>query len=216
VTLEVEDTGPGVPEAERSKIFDPFYTTKRIGEGTGLGLALVYGIVADHGGTIEVRAGDTGGARFVAELPVGRRAAPAAGPAERTQLEPGLSGRILIVDDEEPLAEMISDALIGDGHRTTVFLDARRALEQIEKEDYDLIISDLKMPGMKGDELHAEVKRLRPEMSEKVLLTTGDTLGDEPAEIVARTGLELLSKPFDLDELRRRVRARLVAGKLRH
>jgi two-component system NtrC family sensor kinase len=215
VRLEVEDTGPGVAEADRSKIFDPFYTTKKLGEGTGLGLALVYGIVTDHGGTVDVRQGAPGGARFVVEFAVGRyREAATTLPVE-APLDSGAAGRILIVDDEGPLAKMISDVLVGDGHRTTVFLDARRALEHLESESYDLVISDLKMPGMKGDELHAELKRMRPELAENVLLTTGDTLGEEPGEIVARTGLELLRKPFDLDELRRRVRARLAPRKPR-
>jgi two-component system NtrC family sensor kinase len=208
--LEVEDTGPGVPESQRSKVFDPFFTTKQAEQGTGLGLALVYGIVSDHGGTIDLRTGTRGGARFVVTLPAGKSAEATVPPEREPQPLAVRPARILIVDDEEPLARMISDVLTGDGHETRVVLDGREALNRLSEASYDLIISDLKMPGMNGDELHAEVKRLRPELSDSVLLTTGDTLGDDPQAILARTGLEVLSKPFDLDDLRRRVRARLT------
>jgi two-component system NtrC family sensor kinase len=213
VILEVEDDGPGVPRAQRSKIFDPFFTTKQDGKGTGLGLALVYGILSDHGGRIELRPGTLGGARFVATFPLCGAEQAIDTPAEAPLPSPARTGRILIVDDEEPLALMIAEVLAADGHETRVVLDGRQALERLAEEPYDLIISDLKMPGMNGDQLYAEVRRLRPELSVSVLLTTGDTFEDDAQAILDRTGLEVLSKPFDLDDLRRRVRSRLSERK---
>jgi signal transduction histidine kinase/ActR/RegA family two-component response regulator len=211
VLLEVEDSGPGVPESQRSRIFEPFFTTKQDGKGTGLGLALVFGIVTDHDGTIDVRTGSLGGARFVARFPAGRPALDVK-PTPADPLPPAATtGRILIVDDEEPLARMIADALLLDGHETHVVLDARQALDVLGRASFDLVISDLRMPGMDGDELLAEIRRVRPELSEAVLLTTGDTFEDDPETTLAHTGVEVLRKPFDLDDLRRLVRNRLVA-----
>ena len=80
------------------------------------------------------------------------------------------------------------------------------------ESEFDLVISDVKMPGMNGERLHEELGKVQPGLSRRMLLTTGDTLGTQPAEIAARTGLDVLSKPFDLEELRRRVRARLAAS----
>jgi len=213
VILEVEDDGPGVPQAQRSKIFDPFFTTKQDGKGTGLGLALVYGILSDHGGRIELREGTLGGARFVATFPVCGSGQTTDIPAEAPLPSPARTGRILIVDDEEPLARMIAEVLAADGHETRVVLDGRQALERLAEEPFDLIISDLKMPGMNGDQLYAEIRRLYPELPVSVLLTTGDTFEDDARAILDRTGLEVLSKPFDLDDLRRRVRCRLSERK---
>jgi len=209
VLLEVEDNGPGVPERQRTKIFDPFFTTKQDGKGTGLGLALVYGIVSDHGGTIELRAGSLGGARFVVTLPASRFDEATVLPEKAPLPPPQRSGRILVVDDEEPLARMIADVLGADGHETRVVLDGLQALECLAEEPYDLIISDLKMPGMNGDQLLAKVRRLRPELCDSVLLTTGDTFDDDAHTLLERTGVEVLKKPFDLDDLRRIVRLRL-------
>ena len=210
VALEVTDTGPGIPESARGRIFDPFFTTKGPGEGTGLGLSLVYGIVTGHGGSIEAGPGPGRGTRITVVLPLGEE------PREAKTVDrpvavpkPARRGRILVVDDEEPVARLICDALAVDGHETRRAGDGREALARLAEAEYDLIISDIKMPAMDGERFSEELSRTRPGMARRLVLTTGDTLSDEPDEIVARTGLEVLHKPFDLDELRRLVRARL-------
>jgi two-component system NtrC family sensor kinase len=211
VALEVEDNGPGVPEAIRSRIFDPFFTTKAAGQGTGLGLSIVYGIVRAHGGTIRVEDRSCGGARFRIELPIGScvpggAREPEAGVAS---LEPR-RGRILVVDDEEPVARLICEALAEDGHDAVFAFGGREALDRMAVEPFDLIISDLRMPGLAAERLCEEMDRLETGLSRRLLLTTGDTVSREAAAIAERAGLALLHKPFDLDHLRRTVRLRLA------
>jgi len=216
VRLEVRDSGPGVPEEIRPRIFDPFFTTKSEGSGTGLGLALVYGIVTAHGGLIEYQPGDGGGAGFLVTLPAGK-ATQQAMPrgANVDDAAPALCGRILVVDDEPALAGMICEALSDDGHSALHVSDGRQALQLIndEHEQFDLIISDIKMPGMGAEVLLKELRKASPELTARFLLTTGDTVGSATASFVESNNLPLLRKPFDLEHLRRTVRARLAAAR---
>jgi two-component system NtrC family sensor kinase len=216
VRLEVRDSGPGVPEEIRPRIFDPFFTTKSEGSGTGLGLSLVYGIVTSHGGLIEYQPGEDGGACFLITLPAGKAAPQAMTRGELPEeAAPSLSGRILVVDDEPALAGMICEALSGDGHRAVQVSDGREALQLINdgNEQFDLIISDIKMPGMGAEALLRELRKASPELTARFLLTTGDTVGGATQAFVERNGLPLLRKPFDLEHLRRTVRARLAAAR---
>jgi CheY-like chemotaxis protein/anti-sigma regulatory factor (Ser/Thr protein kinase) len=208
VLLEIADDGPGIPEAIRSRVFDPFFTTKDPGQGTGLGLSLVYGIVTAHGGTIELQPRSPGGTVFRL-----RFEARTASRSERQEPDavqrPFRSGRILVVDDEEPLARMICDALSTDGHVAEWASNGQVALERVGQGEFDVIITDLRMPVMDGERLSNELCARRPELASRILLTTGDTLGERAADVAERTGLEVLRKPFDLEELRARVRERL-------
>jgi two-component system NtrC family sensor kinase len=211
VGLDVEDDGPGVPEAIRSRVFDPFFTTKAAGEGTGLGLSLVYGIVTSHGGSVRLEERPGGGAAFRIELPAGMAAKASAGEASRS--DPGVRGgpgRILVVDDEEPVARLICEALAEDGHQTAFSVDGREAIERLASETFDLVISDLRMPGMAVERFRDEMERVCEGLSHRLLLTTGDTMSRDAETLAEREGLGLLHKPFDLDDLRRTVRSRLI------
>jgi two-component system NtrC family sensor kinase len=215
IRLEVCDTGHGVPEDLRTKIFDPFFTTKSEGRGTGLGLSLVYNIVISHGGAIECQTAKGGGASFVITLPAGK-AGPLAPPqAERERkTSPAMPGRILVVDDEQALGGMICEALSEDGHSALHVNDGMKALQLIGKseEQFDLIISDIKMPGMGAERLYEELGKMRPELKAKFLLTTGDTVSRATESFAESKRLPLLRKPFDLDHLRRTVLSRLAAA----
>ncbi len=208
VLLEVRDSGPGVPLAIRARIFDPFFTTKAADAGTGLGLWLVYGIVSAHGGTVEVQPAAEGGAAFriLLEADAGARAVAGEGAATPGPGQPARASRILVVDDEEPLARLICEVLTQDGHRAEAVFDGPTALARAAEGGFDLIISDVRMPGMDGDQLGHELERIAPGLARRLLLTTGDTLSEPPREPGAH---DVLRKPFDLDELRRVVRARL-------
>ncbi len=211
--LEVRDDGPGIPEPLRDRIFDPFFSTKEVGQGTGLGLSLVYGIVESHGGTISVESEPGRGTRFRVELPTGTRGAedrPAA-TAEAAPVTP--PGYILVVDDEAPLATLICEALAADGHRVRPVANGREALDCLERERFDLIVSDIKMPVMDGRRLVEEIEARQPSMRDRLLLTTGDTVSLESERFARGSGLPVLHKPFDLDDLRRKVRTRLSRGK---
>jgi len=214
VVMDLLDSGPGIPDEIRAKIFDPFFTTKEEGKGTGLGLSLVYGIVGSHGGTIEALPRSGAGAHFRMTLPPGaamRTAVAEAPPRSRPrEVRPG---RILVVDDEPELARLICEALAEDGHRTVSVADGHEALARIRAEEFELIISDVKMPGMGGERLHDELRRHRADLARCLLLTSGDTVGDGAQETAERTGLPLLHKPFDVERLRRVVRERLAVAR---
>jgi two-component system NtrC family sensor kinase len=213
VRLEVSDSGPGIPDGIRPRIFDPFFTTKPEGSGTGLGLSLVYGIITSHGGTIEAPPSEGSGATFLITLPAGRGRSGAALPASAAESgAPRRTGRILVVEDEEALAGMICEILEEDGHSAVAARDGREALELIGKESFDLIISDIKMPGMGGEVLFEEIQRTKSDLAARFLLTTGDTVSAESDRFAERCRLPLLRKPFDLDVLRRTVRTRLAAA----
>ena len=210
VTIEVHDDGPGVPAELRATIFDPFFTTKDESQGTGLGLSIVYGIVAGHGGSVEVLPSELGGACFRIALPPRAQApAPDVPPAVAGVVPRGAAGRILVVDDEPPLLRMLCEALARDGHRTVAAADGEEALERLAEGDFDVIVCDVRMPGMDARRLLEELRARHPGLDRRVLLTSGDTVGREPEELARRHGLELLPKPFGLDELRERVRRML-------
>jgi PAS domain S-box-containing protein len=215
VRLEVEDSGPGVPEEIRGRIFDPFFTTKGPGEGTGLGLSLVFGTVRAHRGTVRVRDGSLGGACFEIELPGGDlpggvEEEPADG-AESHEVEPA---RILVVDDETSLVSLLRDALAPDGHEILSSTSGSDALATLEDAGVDLVIMDYRMPDMDGRRLHDAILERHPALAPGLILTTGDTVSREPDKFARQVGMPLLHKPFDLDDLRKVVRRRLRdAGK---
>jgi DNA-binding response OmpR family regulator len=137
--------------------------------------------------------------------------ADAAAPAAPDPLDDGprVSARILVVDTEAALASLICETLSAEGHRTVAALDAAEALDQISGEPFDLLVSDVAVPGLSGDRLAREIERVRPELLPRILLTTGDWVSREPEAVARRLRAGLLRKPFELDELRRVVRTRL-------
>ncbi len=213
--VEVVDNGPGIEPEDLGRIFDPFFTTKEVGRGTGLGLSLSSGIVATHGGRIDVRSEPGQGALFSVRLP-GPAAQAAAGTAAPAELEtdagPGRAGRILVVEDEPSVARLLEEALEGLGHRVETAPDGRRALERLASGRYDLIITDMKMPRLGGRELYEDVASRRPELASRFVFSTGDLLSEDVRSFLDRAGRPVLSKPFLLADLRRVVRSVLDNG----
>jgi len=201
VSLAVGDTGPGIPPEILGRIFEPFFTTKPMGQGTGLGLPLCLGIVEGHGGTLRVASKVGEGAVFTIELPV--VAAPegeAKEPAvEARALPPG--SRILVVDDEPDVAGVLTDLLKAQHEQVETAADGRAALERIAQADYDLILCDVRMPGMDGPDLYRTLGSTHPELLSRFVFLTGDTLNPESREFVQHTGAPCLGKPFDFDEV---------------
>ena len=207
--LDVEDDGPGILEEHRARVFDPFFTTKAAGQGTGLGLWLVYNAVTAHGGRIEAGEAPAGGASFRLELPVGGPT-PGASRSLARPAGPTVSARILVADPEVALAELICEALATDGHQAVAAKDAADALARLAAEPFDLVISDALLPGLPAERLAGAIVRHHPELRDRVLLTTGDWVGGEPEAVARRFGVELLRKPFEIDELRWAVRRQLA------
>jgi signal transduction histidine kinase/CheY-like chemotaxis protein len=211
--LEVGDNGPGIPSEHRSRIFEPFFTTKSEGEGTGLGLSLVHEIVTAHGGSIALVDSAEPGTCF--RLRFSRAESEATAPivSQASGTSPsGGCGWILVVDDEEPVAQLIADALEVLGHRVVRAADGIEALARLEERRFDLVLADLRMPLMGGERLQAEVIRRFPALATRLLFTTGDTLSAEASALASDPRFDVIQKPFDVKELVRRVQARLAGS----
>jgi signal transduction histidine kinase len=195
ILLEVSDTGHGVPEEVRGRIFDPFFTTKPVGLGTGIGLAVCHGMVAAHGGTISVDDAPGGGARFAVRLPEG---AGLSGAAARAGEEPAgtAGGRVLVIDDEPEIRELLGDILEPTGFEIETAASGREALGMIASRRYAAIVCDLRMPDLDGPGLYGEVARQVPEALNRFVFATGDLLNDAADGFLTETGRPCLAKPF--------------------
>jgi len=198
VSMQVTDTGCGIPQEFLSRIFDPFFTTKEIGKGTGLGLATVYGIVKQHSGCVRVQSAVGQGSTFEIFLPSTNEATTGEiSPPAGATVADSRSGSecILLVEDEDLVRSMAGALLRGKGYRILEAGSGKEALAlfEIHREAIDLVFTDVMMPGnMLGDELAARVRALKP--SVPVMFTSGYT--PDMADIQLRNELFFLPKPF--------------------
>jgi len=227
VLLEVADNGPGIPPAILARIFDPFFTTKPAGVGTGLGLAIVLSVVREHGGQVHVTSPPKGGAVFQIELPA------AAEPAQEEALGSSMPGRqeilletskdadrkprlasafqsqkgarILVVEDEPTVARLIADVLEDEGMQVEVLLDGREALDRAARQAFDLVICDIKMPGLDGQHFYKSQERSGNPLRERFLFVTGDIIAAQTREFLERNHLPHVAKPFRVEELTEKV-----------
>jgi nitrogen-specific signal transduction histidine kinase len=196
--LTVEDNGSGMDEATQARIFEPFFTTKEVGRGTGLGLALVYGIVTDSGGAIDVASAPGRGSTFAIYLPMVDAPAaaedPAAGPVAR-----GRGERVLVVDDEEALVAVTSEVLKHIGYEPVGCSDGNAALAAFESGRIDAVIADEVMPGISGTQLARVLRRRRADLP--IVLVSGYT-GPMLSERALAAGVtEILKKPVQSREI---------------
>jgi len=211
--LEIADSGPGIPADLRTRIFDPFFTTKAEGVGTGLGLSICYGIARDHGGRIWVESEPAGGARFCVLLPRDQRE-EARVPAAASEPAPhAATGRlaVLVVDDEVTLREALLRFLKRRDIHVEGVADGWEAIRLLEQRAFDVIISDVRMPGMSGREFLERLRRDRPELVARLVFSTGDAFTPETATLLKESGVPTVAKPFDFAVLERVVRE--VAGR---
>ncbi|MGA8072851.1 MAG: ATP-binding protein, partial [Candidatus Acidiferrales bacterium] len=210
VAFEVADDGPGVSPEIASRIFDPFFSTKSPGEGTGLGLSIVYGIVKQHGGDVYFENQTGGGARFVVDLPL----VSAAEAESREEISPNAvqttavgASRILVVEDEASVANLISDVLKEEGHHVEVTLDGQEGLARLSRGHYDAILCDLRMPRLDGQAFYDALVQAGSAMKDRILFITGDTLAPRTRDFLEPRGLPHLDKPFLVEELKLSVHA---------
>jgi len=209
IRIIVADNGPGIPAGLRARVFEPYFTTKPVGVGTGVGLAVSLGIVEAHGGTLTVDCPVEGGAEFAITLPVGN--ADAGGTAAPPPVKKSPSARaILVVDDEAEIRETLAEILTDARHRVVTASSGREALERMAAERYDVILTDIRMPDLDGRALYQEVERRWPEQAGRVVFVTGDTLTDALREFAAASGRPVIEKPFLPGDLRGVVAA--IAG----
>jgi len=196
--VTVQDTGVGMPEAVRRRIFDPFFTTK--GErGTGLGLSVVYGIVTRHGGRIEVASRLGHGATFTVRLPLSDPTAPPPMEPSSADVFPARA-RVLVVDDEAEIRDVLTTLFTHWGHEVVTCEDGDSAIARFESESFDLVVTDLGMPGISGWTVARAVKARHPQTP--VVMVTGWREQINETEAVADGVDYLLSKPFRRAELR--------------
>jgi CheY-like chemotaxis protein len=214
IGLTISDTGCGMDEATTHRIFEPFYTTKPVGEGTGLGLAICHGIVSALGGTLSVQSAVGIGTMFRVVLPVAKGEGTEAHFTARAALRPALRGRVLIIDDEKDLTDVTSEGL-SDLHDVQVTQDARQALEWISGgARFDLILCDMMMPLMTGMEFHTRLAALDPQQADRVVFMTGGAFTPRAREFLARLPNLRLEKPFDLGHILAMVSAHLESASM--
>ena len=200
VVARVADNGPGIPDSIRHRIFEPFYTTKAVDEGTGVGLALSHRIITTHGGQLNLGESELNGACFEITLPVPKQTV---GPAE-LKAEPAeyLALSALLIEDEPEVAEMFERMLAGRGLTVRVACDAEEGMVCIADDcAIDLIFCDLRMPGMGGLELLSVVRQRWPTLASRFVFVTGDAIGQDAAAIRREGTHPLLEKPVSVSEL---------------
>ena len=201
IVIECVDSGPGVTELPR--IFDPFYTTKPVGQGTGLGLSICYGIIAEHGGEILVANDPPRGASVTVLLPllVAEPGPEAPNTAEADAVESGTRVRILLLEEEEAVLELEREILTPRYGVIRAVHSVREAQDALECEPFDLVVTAFKMAGeVSSRELYAWICRRRPELSRRVIFTVSGTGSDGPPLIEPLDGCAFLQKPFSVSE----------------
>ena len=200
VRIEVSDTGHGMDEKTKERIFEPYFTTKKTGEGTGLGLAVVHGIVESNEGVINVYSEVTAGTSFHIYLPV--YGGESVQGEIRNEIQYNMKGeeRILFIDDEKIITDIANDALSRYGYKVTVFPSSINAFEKFKKtpSEYDLIITDMTMPGMNGLDLAENIRELRPNMP--IILCSGHNKLISLQKI-KDMGIQFIAKPIIMSEL---------------
>lgn len=205
VRITFRDNGPGISPENLRKIFDPFFTTKPVGVGTGLGLSLSYGIIREHKGTITAHSLPGEGTSFVIELPAMEiepelQAEQVNHASSRALAKEGLGKRILIIDDEEPILELLKTALTVRGYHVETAQDGKAGLHQAQQNRYDAIVCDWKMPGFNGQQVYERLLQSKPEAIQHLIFMTGDILSLKAEQFLQEQSRICLFKPFSIDE----------------
>ena len=207
VALSVADSGPGIPTEHLEHIFDPFWTTRGPGQGTGLGLSLVHGIVTDHGGHLRVESAPGAGATLTVEIPACLEDPAPEQPGEAAPRIPA-SLHILVLDDEAPVRLALARYLERRGHLVQQADDGALALQLIATTRFDAVVADVRMPGLGGGDL---LRRLRADdhpLADHLLLMSGDAGAPEACALAREADVPLVHKPFELHEIARAIESR--------
>jgi len=212
IQIAVEDNGPGISTDNMRRVFEPFFTTKPVGKGTGLGLAICQGIIAEHGGRMNVGSTPGQGATFTVELPVvtgvaSEQPAHASKPAENQ----ARTHKILVVDDEVHMRDLFMEILKADGHEVAAAVNGDEALKLVDRQPFDLVVSDIKMPEVDGPALYEELKKRNSPLVSRMLFVSGDLMNGLTLKFVESCGRPWIAKPFEVSVVRETVR-RLLAS----
>ncbi|MFH1020920.1 MAG: response regulator, partial [Pseudomonadota bacterium] len=210
--LEVSDTGCGIDPKIQEKIFEPYFTTKKMGEGTGMGLAVVHGIVKSHHGHIAVYSEPGKGTSFHVYLPLTEQVALALPDKTAPTELKGKGERVLVVDDEAQIRDIINAILAKNGYQVTIFADGMQALTEFRKNpgQFDLVVTDMTMPSMTGVELAQKILAISPRTP--VILCTGQSELINREKALAMGIHDYLNKPVRMEALLIAVRKALDPG----
>lgn len=218
VSVVVRDSGPGIDPETLARVFEPFFTTKPVGQGTGLGLAVVHGVMRAHGGAVDVRSDLGQGSSFTLYFPAADDTVFAADPAHSSpvpllpdEAEDGLARHVMYVDDDQALVFLVQRLLRRRGYKVSGFTDPRTALAALAQApwDYDLLVTDYNMPGFSGLDLLREAQKLHPKLP--IALASGYVTQEIEQAAMAAGARALVHKPNDVEELCAIVQ-RLVRG----
>ena len=209
VVLTVQDTGGGIPEDLRGRLFEPFFTTKPRGKGTGMGLAMVYGIAKNHGGWAELDAQARPGATFRVFLPAATGLAADAAAPPAAEPPAATRGRILVVDDEDLVRDAVSRMLAELGYDVLSAADGKQAVDLYRKlgADIGLVIIDMVMPEMDGRQCFRALRALDPAV--QAILSTGGPGDGSLQDILGEGGIEFVQKPYAVLQLAEAVKRAL-------
>ena len=204
IRISIQDDGPGIPADHLSKVFEPFYTTKEVGSGTGLGLSVSLGIMSQHEGKIWAESNLGSGTTFHIEFPVAKDVAIpvlASGHSLNIDSPARPTRHILVVDDETGLRTVLAKQLELRRYNVDQAGDGEEAWRKIQSLEYDCILLDLRMPGLGGQGLYERVEEAKPELLDRILFITGDTVNPATKTFLAGVANPVLSKPFDFQEV---------------
>ena len=206
VLLSISDTGHGIDQEILEHVFEPFYTTKDVGRGTGLGLAMVYGIVKNHEGYILCYSEVSTGTTFKIYLPAMEQSGQSEKPVEAEDLFKGGDETILVVDDEEYIRELVVELLTDAGYKVLTATDGEGALKLYGKKqrNIDLIILDLVIPGMGGKKCYEEILKVNPRA--KILIVSGYSANGPGKDAIEAGAKAFVGKPFDVSHLLETIR----------
>jgi CheY-like chemotaxis protein len=201
VCIEVSDTGSGIPPEDADRIFEPFYSTKDVGAGTGLGLFVCRNIVVDLGGDISYRPRPGGGAVFLVRLPASQDLSPPRPtPLHAGRVPPAPSGvrqRVVVVDDDHAVAQMLA-ASLEDEYDVRVVHDSTQAIELLARSEFDLAYCDLMMQGLTGVDIYDQLQARAPQALPRLVFMTGGAFTRRTAEFTKRFPDQVVYKPFDI------------------
>jgi len=214
IRISFEDDGPGIAPETLDRIFEPFFTTRDVGEGTGLGLSICHGIITEHRGRLYVRSELGKGATFIVELPViAVQEQVELAEAVVDEAEKVTGAKILVVDDEPGVQKFLKQVLTAGGHNVETVDNAEEAMERIKGGRYDLILTDIKMPGMSGIELYKNVQKVARSLSRRVMFMTGDVISTDTRDFLSRTKAPHIPKPFDIEKLVKDINGMLTGNR---
>ncbi len=200
MVIDICDDGPGIPPHVGKRVFEPLFTTKEVGQGTGIGLAFCHRVLTAHGGSIELIPSDSG-AHFRLHLPIGDTRDEVDAAPESTR-NGSHQGRVLVIDDEPDVAALISEILRRDGYEVDMVHSGEDGLEACARGEFDAILVDIKMPGIGGQGFLERIRDERPELVERIAFVTGSTMSPETRGFLDNSGCRFLEKPVAPKDVR--------------